>query len=172
MNYDQFGRAYTDTTELVEMLYHDPKLDLSRFFVIDPDEYNKHVRRMFLDYEKLKAYEPLDSNLTLEQFDQATQEQWLMPLEYAEMDIANWLMDQCKTEAELQRIGHELLLYQARNAFNLLRYMKYMVDIFRKNNIVWGLGRGSSVASYALYLIGVHKIDSMYYDLDISEFLR
>jgi hypothetical protein len=28
------------------------------------------------------------------------------------------------------------------------------------------------VASYVLYLIGIHKIDSMYYDLSITEFLR
>ena len=47
-----------------------------------------------------------------------------------------------------------------------------MVDIMRKNNVVWGVGRGLSVASYVLYLIGVHKIDSLYYDLDIEEFLR
>jgi DNA polymerase III alpha subunit len=46
------------------------------------------------------------------------------------------------------------------------------VETMRVNNIVWGVGRGSSVASYVLYLIGVHKIDSMYYDLDIEEFLR
>jgi DNA polymerase III alpha subunit len=42
----------------------------------------------------------------------------------------------------------------------------------RKENIVWGVGRGSSVASYVLYLIGVHKIDSLYYNLDVEEFLR
>ena len=56
--------------------------------------------------------------------------------------------------------------------FDLLRYLKYFVDTMRENNVVWGLGRGSSVASYVLYLIGVHKIDSMYYDLDVGEFLR
>jgi hypothetical protein len=28
------------------------------------------------------------------------------------------------------------------------------------------------VASYVLYLLGVHRIDSMYYDLDVGEFLR
>jgi DNA polymerase III alpha subunit len=65
-----------------------------------------------------------------------------------------------------------LLLYQERDLFNLLRYLKYTIDTFRKNNIVWGVGRGSSVASYCLFLLGVHKIDSMYYDLDIAEFLR
>ena len=81
-------------------------------------------------------------------------------------------MDQCKTDAELQRVGEELLLFQERNLFPLLCFMRYLVDTLRKNNIVWGVGRGSSVASYVLYLIGVHKINSMYYDLDIAEFLK
>jgi DNA polymerase III alpha subunit len=48
----------------------------------------------------------------------------------------------------------------------------YIIDPLRKNNSVWGVGRGSSVASYVLYLIGVHKIDSLFFDLDIEDFLR
>jgi len=55
---------------------------------------------------------------------------------------------------------------------NLLRYMIYLVDFMRENNIVWGVGRGSSVASYVLYLIGVHRINSIQYGLDWHEFLR
>ena len=31
----------------------------------------------------------------------------------------------------------------------------------RENNIVWGVGRGSPVASYVLFLIGVHRINSI-----------
>jgi hypothetical protein len=72
----------------------------------------------------------------------------------------------------LQRVGKELLLYQERDLFPLLKQLKYIVDIWRENNIVWGVGRGSSVASYVLYLIEVHRINSIYYDLDIEEFLR
>jgi len=49
---------------------------------------------------------------------------------------------------------------------------KYFVDTMQANNVVWGVGRGSSVASYVLYLIGVHKIDSIKYNLDWQEFLR
>jgi DNA polymerase III alpha subunit len=56
--------------------------------------------------------------------------------------------------------------------FDLLFYLKYLVDTMRENKIVWGVGRGSSVASYVLYLIGVHKIDSIKYELDINEFLK
>jgi DNA polymerase III alpha subunit len=78
----------------------------------------------------------------------------------------------CNTTEELQRCGQELLLYQERGLFDLLRYLKYLVDVMQQNNIVWGVGRGSSVSSYVLYLLKVHKINSMYYDLDVSEFLR
>jgi DNA polymerase III alpha subunit len=69
-------------------------------------------------------------------------------------------------------VGHELLLYQERGLFDLLRYLKYLVDTMHDNHVIWGVGRGSSVASYVLYLLGVHRIDSMYYELDPAEFLR
>jgi len=88
------------------------------------------------------------------------------------MDIAKYVLDLCRTDQELQRVGEELLLYQERDLFDLLRYLKYMIDTLRKNNIVWGVGRGSSVASYVLFLIGVHKIDSLYYKLSVDEFLK
>ena len=71
-----------------------------------------------------------------------------------------------------ERCGHELLLYQERNLFDLLRFLKYLVDVMTANNVIWGVGRGSSVASYVLYKLGVHKIDSMFYELDVEEFLR
>ena len=66
----------------------------------------------------------------------------------------------------------ELLLFQERDMFDLLKYLKYLVDTMRENNIIWGVGRGSSVSSFVLYLIGIHKINSLYYDLSIEEFLK
>ena len=71
-----------------------------------------------------------------------------------------------------QRAGDELMKFQDRDLFPMLNFMKYFVDTMRKKNVVWGVGRGSSVASYVLFLIGVHIIDSIYYDLDINEFLK
>jgi DNA polymerase III alpha subunit len=88
------------------------------------------------------------------------------------MDIAKYVLEQCKTEPELQRAGEELMIFQEKNMFPLLQYLKYLVDIMRQNNVVWGVGRGSSVASFVLFLLGVHKINSLYYDLDISEFIK
>jgi DNA polymerase III alpha subunit len=105
-------------------------------------------------------------------FDHLQQSRWHMPEEYKQLDIAELVISLCDTPEKLQRAGHELLLYQERGLFDLLRYLKYLVDVMRDNHVIWGVGRGSSVASYVLYLLGVHRIDSMYYDLNAQEFLR
>jgi len=111
-------------------------------------------------------------DLSIEEFDSSNKENWYIPDEYKNFDIAKFVLDKCKNEEELQRAGEELLLYQERDMFMLLRYLKYFVDTMRKNKIVWGVGRGSSVSSFVLYLIEVHRINSLYYDLSIDEFLK
>lgn len=113
-----------------------------------------------------------EPQLSIEDFDKQNQNNWYMPEEYKDLDIAEYILSLCNTQEELQRCGEELLLYQDKNLFNLLKYLKYLVDIMKENNIIWGVGRGSSVSSYVLYKLGVHKIDSMYYNLDVKEFLR
>lgn len=113
-----------------------------------------------------------DPKITMSVFDQQAQAKWHMPEEYKQLDIAEYVLGLCTTEAELQRVGHELLLFQERDLFNLLRYLKYLVDLMIENKVIWGVGRGSSVASYVLYKLGVHRIDSMFYNLEPEEFLR
>jgi len=110
--------------------------------------------------------------LSVTEFDIKNQNNWHMPADYKELDIAKYILDLCKTEEEVQRVGQELLLFQERDMFDVLRYMKYLVDTMRNNNIVWGVGRGSSVSSFVLYLLGIHKINSLYYDLSIDEFIK
>ena len=174
MKYDAFGQTYTTTQELCDLLYVNPDLDLTRFKLEDPEQYNKAIRSLYLDWNKLERFVPSDySGIDdIDNFDRVQQAKWSMPDEYKDLDIAQWILDQCKTDAELQRVGQELLLYQERNLFDLLRYLHYLVDVLKENRVIWGVGRGSSVASYVLYLLGVHKINSLYYDLDITEFLK
>ena len=171
MNYDNVGQAYCDSQELCDLLYKNPDLDITKFLVVDPGQYNSVRQNMhYTELPKLKQYIPFDGDVGA--FHAHNQSNWSMPGEYKQLDIAEHVLSLCSTDAELQRVGEELLLYQERNLFDLLRFMKYLVDTLRKNNIVWGVGRGSSVSSYILYLLGVHKINSMYYDLDIKEFLK
>lgn len=170
MRYDAVGQAWCTSAELCDLLYKNPDLDITNFLVEDGHKFNHSVRTLFAEIPLLKNYTEWTGDV--DEFHNSKQNTWLMPAEYRELDIAAWLLSQCTKEAELQRVGKELLLYQERDLFNLLRFMKYLVDTLRKNQIVWGVGRGSSVASYVLYLIGVHKINSLYYDLDIQEFLK
>lgn len=143
-----------------------------------------HLKGMLVDsdvdLERASAYlqqmpelvEYAFTDMSVEEFDTMKQNIWHMPDEYRHMDIAEYILSLCDSDNKLQRCGQELLLFQERNLFDLLRYLKYLVDTLRANNMIWGVGRGSSVASYVLYLLGVHRIDSMYYDLEPTEFLR
>jgi len=124
------------------------------------------------DIPNLIKHNELVEQLSVEEFDHRNQQQWFMPDEYKRMDIAELVLNLCENDAELQRCGHELMLYQERGLFDLLRYLKYLVDTMTQHRLIWGVGRGSSVASYVLFKLGVHRIDSLYYDLDPEEFLR
>ena len=121
----------------------------------------------FICYDEMAA-----SAVSREEFDHRCQTTWYMPDAYKTLDIAEYLLNLCKTDAELQRVGQELLLYQERNLFDLLKFLKYLIDLTTQQKLILGVGRGSSVASYVLYKLGVHQIDSMYYELDPTEFLR
>jgi len=171
MKYTAYGQAYCAANDLCDLLYDNPDLDLGNFEVDDPEIYNMAVKHFYADLPKLKKFTPTDYG-SIENFDHSNQNTWLMPKEYKELDIAQHVLDLCKNDAELQRAAAELFEFQDKDLFNLLKFMKYLVDTMRKNNIVWGVGRGSSVSSFVLYLLGVHKINSLYYDLDYKEFLK
>jgi DNA polymerase III alpha subunit len=168
MKTDLYGQLIFNQNDLCELFLQDPTRTISNALVDTAIEFNG-----FLSLEntpKLTQYQ--DPNILVEEFDRINQSSWHMPKEYYELDIAKWVLDQCKNEAELQRAGDELIKFQERNMFVLLQYLKYLVDTMRRNNIVWGVGRGSSVASFVLFLIGIHRINSLYYQLDIGEFLK
>ena len=176
MKYDAYGVPHCSSNELVELLYKNPDLLIENFLIEDPDQYNNAIKTLHSDLPKLKKYADYfadrDPFASLEEFDTHNQNNWFMPKEYKSLDIAEYVISLCKTDQELTRVQQELILFQERNLFDLLRFLKYLVDTMRSNNVVWGVGRGSSVSSYVLYLIGIHKIDSLLYDLDIKEFLK
>jgi len=127
---------------------------------ISSDDLSQYIQR--LDSEHLNYPTPkkrIDSN------------HWYIPSDYQTMDIEDFLIQQCPND-NLDRLNQELLLFKNHNMIPVLKTMKFIVDTLRANNIVWGVGRGSSVASYALYLMGVHRVDSVKYNLPINEFFK
>ena len=97
---------------------------------------------------------------------------WHMPDDYKNLDIINHLFDMCETQEQRNRVLIELNLFKDRGMIIVLQFLKYLVDVCKEHNIVLGVGRGSSVASYCLFLLGVHRVDSIKYQLDITEFLK
>jgi DNA polymerase III alpha subunit len=97
---------------------------------------------------------------------------WDIPDKYRTLDMESYILSLCKDEKETLRVELEYAMFEERNLIPLLQFLMYIVDYMREHKIVWGVGRGSSVASYCLYLLGVHKVDSIKYDLPIEEFLK
>jgi DNA polymerase III alpha subunit len=107
---------------------------------------------------------------------------WNIPDEYKNINIVDYLAerldDRCDNLTEQQwndraiRISTELSLYEKLDLTNVLRTIIYIINTLDSQNIVWGVGRGSSVSSFVLFLIGVHDVDSVLYELNIDDFLR
>ena len=166
---DKYGQIIYSENDLIDLYLRNPDQTFARPIFSD----SKIAFNQELDLDNApKVIEYATSDGSIEAFDTKCQSNWYMPDEYTNFDIAKFALDQCQTEEEIQRAGQELILFQERGMFILLRYLKYLVDTMRKNNVVWGVGRGSSVSSFVLFLIGVHKINPLYYGLEIEEFLK
>lgn len=149
---------YLESQIINGVLRHGPEI-LSKI-VADNKSVSAYLDRITL--EKLNYPKPLshiDSTI------------WYLPTSYQSMDIEEFLINQCPEE-NYDRLLMELEIYRKKDMFPILKTMKYIVDTLRENNIVWGVGRGSSVASYVLFLLGVHKVDSVKYKLPIEEFFK
>jgi len=168
MRTDKLGQNILSEVDIIDLIMRNPERSV-KTTLVEPGV-NTDNKLELDDFPNFINY--VEQNISLAEFDRLNQESWLMPHEFQDLDIVQHILDLCKTDAELQRVGEELLLFQERDMLTLLKYLTYLVETMREHGIVWGVGRGSSVASYTLYLLGVHKINSMYYGLDISEFLK
>jgi DNA polymerase III alpha subunit len=167
MKVDEYGTVYRTENELIDILYSNPDIDFSKIKLPNKEQFLNSALTCGIKYELLgdKIYD--DPSI----FDSDNQNDWFMPDEYKNMDIESFLVNVCPKE-NYERLIEELTAFRDKDMLNLLKWCKYFVDTCRANNIVWGVGRGSSVASYVLYLIGVHKVDSIKYNLDFAEFMR
>ena len=172
---DNLGRITFSSKDLIREIYKGnlEKLD-SAYVFIDDSDYAKYIQ--FLTDNGLRDWPiPLPEDRTeidITSFDSLNQHSWLMPLEYKEYPVASYLLGLCTTAEEKARVEMELKLFKEHDMIDLLCFLKFLVDKLRENTILWGVGRGSSVASYCLYLLGIHKINSLKFDLDIREFLK
>lgn len=166
MRIDEYGTCIYQEEDLFKLLYNDT-VDFSDILIERSSDIDK-----LIEFSSLQLNEYKKSELSFEEFDKNNQNIWFVPDEYRNFDIYEFCMVSCDNEEQLIRCYEELVLFEKLNMIPLLGVLKYIVDTLRANNTLWGVGRGSSVASYVLYKLGVHRIDSMKYELDYKEFLR
>jgi len=143
----------------IELLYRGDGLEGVAFEKIE--QYNKYCEELGLSHIANETLISKDFNI---------------PQHYKELDVEEFVYSKLEgrdsAEAVKARVEMELAMYKERGLFPILQLLVYIVDTMRKHNLVWGVGRGSSVSSYVLYILGVHKVDSYKYNLDIKEFLK
>ena len=168
MRTDKYSNPIFNEQDLFDALYQGYQFSVDDTTIVE--ERTNSIRQI----EKqlgFKFLEPYETYFQIEDYDKSCQSIWNMPTGYCS-NLVEILYSMCTTEEQTQRVSEELEAFMHHGMMDLLFYLKYLVDTLRANNVVWGVGRGSSVASYVLYLIGIHRIDSLKYNLDWREFLR
>ncbi len=166
---NETGDCIFTEQDAIDILYNDPNFDISKLFFDDIKKYNDSLNKTKLDLPNIST---IPERPNIDDFDTANINNWFMPKKDTEINVLQWLLDKCQTDEEKLRVQAEYDLYEKKKFIKVLQFLIYFVDTLRANNIVWGVGRGSSVSSFCLFLIGVHKINPLLYNLDYTEFLR
>jgi DNA polymerase III alpha subunit len=169
MRLDKYSNPVLNEQDLFDAMYNGHKFSVADTMLVERTDEVKNLETQL----GFKFLDPYETHFEITDYDRACQTNWNMPDEYKTLDIEAWIWEQTPPwDPQHTRVTEELIAFKERNMLDLLRWLKYFVDTCSKEGVVWGLGRGSSVASYVLYLIGVHSIDSIKYNLDWQEFLR
>ena len=168
---NKYGQALLTSDSLRELLLQGK--NISHLNVIFDDEIKLHEQyQSELLHDTITFLGAPEEVLSYDEFHSKCAEEWVFPIVYQQIDVRTWLHDKCNTKEEVDRVVQEYAMYEERGLIMLLRLFIYLVDYMRKNKFIWGVGRGSSVSSYILYLIGVHRVDSLKYGLDIKDYLK
>lgn len=164
MKIDDYGTCIFEEQDIFNLLYQ----NITEFSNITvTQDINSFIE---FTEQPINLYQP--PTMSIEEFDRINKSNWFIPDEYISFDIYQYISDTCTTEDELIRCAEELELFNKLGMMPLFPLLKYIVDTLKANNVMYGVGRGSSTASYVLYKLGIHRIDSMKYELDYKEFLR
>lgn len=162
---NQDGDVHCNLNAVVYAMNCGSDLQYLKLMEMDESErikFNENCKKFGLEYRMLDYTIEHDKNHELWKYNPA----------YDKINLEDYFLSKCSTTEQKDRVIMELGLYEKYNMTKLLRCMIWLVDFFEENNIFWGLGRGSSVSSYCLYLLGLHLIDSVKYDLNVNEFLK
>lgn len=175
----RYAYIMISTYDAIEAMYRKNTID-NNWYIDSLDErekYNKEHHLVDFKYGKDGYVTAYHTDVLHDEPDFTTLikkglETWFIPTKYLKIDITDYVLVKCKTDIERERVIAEMIEFTNKDMIKVLQFLIYFVDTMRENKLIWGTGRGSSTASYVLYLIGIHKVNSLKYELDYKEFLR
>ena len=156
-------QCFYDQEGLLELVYSGGSFDDINF--IESNE-----TKLYNEFCSMYDIEPLIQADIREPQERA--KRWFIPDEYNDIDLNEFFHLKCTTQQQHDRVTLELRYFQKHQLEPILKYILYWVQLMTENNIIWGLGRGSSCACYLLYLIGLNLVDPIKYNIDITEFIK
>ena len=170
MKTNHLNQIVVNEDDIIEVLYRNSTVGK---LVVDKPDWIKKFNKHCSEFELSSMFDwQVESELDKQSFIKQNIGDWNLPEEYQNFDLETFLFDKCSTIPQIERVQLELKEFEERDMIIVLKWLKYFVDTLRKNNMIWGVGRGSSVSSYVLFLLEVHRVDSIKYCLDIKEFLK
>ena len=78
MNYmmNKFGDYVLNEKEVVNVLYNNPNVDLTKLNITDVEKFNDAIANLYLANGNLEQY--IEPNISVEEFDKQYQQNWYM----------------------------------------------------------------------------------------------
>jgi DNA polymerase III alpha subunit len=135
-----------------------------------------------IDEEVIKFNKLTGNHLGIKNYSNNTPIEWNIPEQYNKIDVFSYMAPLVKKYVTknpqydkndiVQRVVTELESFAKLNMLGMIKVIIYLIDTLKKENLVWGVGRGSSCASFVLFLLELHKVDCIKYDVPLEEFFR
>jgi DNA polymerase III alpha subunit len=168
------GKVIFDSQKICSLLLRKKKLtDLHMFDNVEKEKFVRTCENLGIDIN-MNFIEEIVHDYTDEEIE-SRRNTLLIPEKYKSLtleDMKRILLKKVKTKEEISRVEKEFEMAKRCNMENFLKILFYLSDVIKENKLVIGVGRGSSVSLYILYLLGLHKVDSILYDLNPNEFFK
>jgi len=168
------GKVIFDSQKICSLLLRKKKLtDLHMFDNVEKVKFVRTCENLGIDIN-MNFIEEVVHDYTDEEIE-LRRNTLLIPEKYKSLtleDMKKILLKKVKTKEEISRVEKEFEMAKRCNMENFLKILFYLSDVIKENKLVIGVGRGSSVSLYILYLLGLHKVNSILYDLNPNEFFK
>jgi len=180
------SKALSNKTVLKDrVLYYDGDVeifskDFESWLYTKLREYKILVNEITPEIEEFNRSRSVDSKIKIKDSLRDFDFSWRIPESYKSLNVENRIWEALaasdtpneELHDRIVRIKKEIAAFERLNLLDFLRTLCFIVDSLKNKGILWGVGRGSSVASYCLFLLEIHDVDSFKFDLDFEEFVK